>query len=115
VTSKNFCTVVAENTFVKEARRFWDEKDLEDFITYIALHPLEGEEIQGTGGLRKIRWSRPGRGKRGGVRVIYYFYNEKFPLHLLTVYAKSQQEDLSPEDKKWLSKLAQQLKSHFKE
>ncbi len=109
------CTVVTENLFVREARQFWDDKDLDDFVNYIARNPLEGDEIQGTSGLRKIRWSRPGTGKRGGVRVIYYFYNEKFPIYLLTLYAKSEQEDLSPDHKKSLTKLAQILKSKFKE
>jgi mRNA-degrading endonuclease RelE of RelBE toxin-antitoxin system len=71
------CTVVIEDLFLKESRSFWDEKELTDFITYISLNPLEGDEIQGTHGLRKIRWSRQGTGKRGGVRVIYYFYGSR--------------------------------------
>jgi len=109
------CTVVIEDLFLKESRSFWDEKELMDFITHISLNPLEGDEIQGTHGLRKIRWSRPGIGKRGGVRVIYYFYNEQFPIYLVTIYAKSQQEDLSAADKKSLAQWVQYLKKTLKE
>ena len=47
------------------------------------------------GGVRKVRWSRSGTGKRGGVRAIYYFHDESMPLFLLTVYPKNQQDNLS--------------------
>ena len=46
--------------------------------------------MEGTGGLRKLRWSRSGGGKSGGIRVIYYFYNESMPLYLLAVLGKNE-------------------------
>ena len=58
-----------------------------------------------TGGVRKLRWSARGKGKRGGVRVIYYFHSEAFPLFLLTVYAKSQKANLTKAERNDLKKL----------
>ncbi len=89
-----------------------DERD--EFIDYLSKHPDAGDEITGTGGIRKIRWSGKGKGKRGGVRVIYYFYNESTPVFLLTVYGKGEKEDLTPEQKKQLSGLAKILKTKCK-
>ena len=56
--------------------------------------------IPGTGGIRKLRWSGSGRGKRGGLRTIYFFYGEMATVYLLTVYAKGDREDLRPADMK---------------
>lgn len=86
-----------------------DERD--EFITYIAKNPEIGDIIPGTGGVRKVRWGSKDKGKSGGVRVIYYFYNESAPIFLLTVYGKGEKENLSPEQKKQISALAQILKN----
>jgi mRNA-degrading endonuclease RelE of RelBE toxin-antitoxin system len=104
------CTVVTHHGFLKEAARYWDEKEHDDFVNYIAENPTAGDEIQGTGGLRKVRWSRPGIGKRGGVRVIYYYHNIDHPLHLLWLYGKSVQDTLSPDKQKILAKVVDTIK-----
>ena len=57
-------------------------------IDMVAYEPTCGDLIPGSGGLRKVRIGRDGIGKRGGTRVIYYFYNEDFPILLLALYAK---------------------------
>ena len=57
-------------------------------IDMVAYEPTCGDLIPGSGGLRKVRLGRDGIGKRGGTRVIYYFYNEDFPILLLALYAK---------------------------
>jgi hypothetical protein len=67
--------------------------------------------IPETGGVRKIRWARPGSGKRGGARVIYFYHSGNRPLYLLMVYAKARQENLTAEEKKVVRKLAAILKS----
>ncbi len=66
----------------------------------IALDPTVGSVISGTGGIRKIRWSVPGRGKRGGIRTIYFYHVGPEEIYLLTAYGKSSQSDLTPQDKK---------------
>lgn len=67
---------------------------------YLAHNPAEGDIIPGTGGLRKLRWSLAGRGKRGGSRVIYYYHHPENLVLLLSAYAKSQQEDVDAAEKK---------------
>ena len=70
--------------------------------------------IAGAGGVRKVRWSRAGTGKRGGVRVVYFYHDAKRPLYLLMVYAKARQEDLSPEEKRNVRELTALLKGQQK-
>ena len=67
-----------------------------DFIDWIAENPLSGNVIPGAQGARKVRWSVAGRGKRGGVRVIYFNLTNQGVLILLMVYTKSEQSNLEP-------------------
>ena len=60
--------------------------------------------MQGTGGIRKLRWSAQGRGKSGGVRVIYYFHNQIMPLFILTVFGKGEKANLTKSERNELSK-----------
>ncbi len=88
-------TVVEVEPFPARAVEVWsDEKRLE-FVSYVASNPEAGDLIPGGAGVRKVRWSRAGMGKRGGVRVIYCFHDESMPLFPLTVYPKSRPENLS--------------------
>jgi len=82
-----------------------DEQDA--IIDLIAYDPTRGDLIQGTGGLRKLHIGRGGSGKRGGARVIYYFYNADFPAVLMALYAKNEKADLSTRDR---TALAAELK-----
>lgn len=72
-------------------------------------NPGLGAIIQGTGGVRKIRFKMGNSGKRGGVRIIYYWVSRKFKIYFLTMYAKCNQEDLSPQEKNILYALAKEL------
>jgi len=72
-------------------------------VDLIAYDPTCGDVIPGTGGLRKVRVGRGGSGKRGGARVIYYFYNAEFPAVLMALYAKNEKADLSERDRKALA------------
>jgi mRNA-degrading endonuclease RelE of RelBE toxin-antitoxin system len=62
---------------------------------HLAEHPDDGDLIRGSGGLRKIRWAAKGHGKRGGVRVIYYWWIGKDRISMLYVYPKNELDDLS--------------------
>ena len=61
----------------------------------MSRHPEDGDIIAGTGGVRKIRWAAKGKGKRGGVRVIYYYHSDNMPLILITGFAKNEMENIS--------------------
>jgi hypothetical protein len=78
-------------------------------INYLATHPKAGIVMEGTGGVRKLRWSRGSQGKSGGVRVIYYFHNESMPLYLLTLFAKNDRSNLSKSQRNELSDLTRIL------
>lgn len=71
---------------------------------FILTNPEAGEVMQGTGGFRKMRWadSRRGKGKRGGLRVIYYWFSRDGQIWMFAIYGKDEMEDLSPDEKKAL-------------
>lgn len=76
----------------------------------IVANPLGAPLIRDTGGIRKLRWAGSGRGKRGGIRVIYFYHAGPEAIYLLTAYAKADREDLSPADKKVLAQLVAAIK-----
>jgi len=103
-------TVVETPEYIRRANRCMDEESRDSFITHIAANPLEGELITETGGARKIRWkSNSHKGKRGGARVIYYYYNEEMPIFLFTAYGKNEKDDISDEEKKMLKKIIKSI------
>jgi hypothetical protein len=103
-------TVVETPFFVRQAEKFWTETEREAFVDFIARNPESGDVIPETGGIRKVRWARTGGGKRGGLRVIYFYHHAEHPLYLLMVYAKARQENLTPDEKRTLRQLARSLK-----
>jgi hypothetical protein len=74
-------------------------------VAFVGTNPDAGDVIPETGGVRKLRWPSRGKGKRGGVRVIYYFHSEAFPLWRLTVYAKNQKANLTRTERNDIKKL----------
>jgi mRNA-degrading endonuclease RelE of RelBE toxin-antitoxin system len=95
--------------FAKAAERLLGEQAHERLIEFLGLNPQAGVIIRETGGMRKLRWFGSGRGKRGGVRVIYYFHSERLPLLALDVYAKNEDENLTASQKKQLRELVAQF------
>ena len=70
--------------------------------------------MQGTGGVRKMRWASKGKGKSGGSRVIYFFYNETIPLFLLTLFSKNEKINLSKAERNELAELVKELIKNYK-
>lgn len=98
-------SVVEVPPFPTVANDVWSDAERMEFIDYIARNPEAGAVIPGTGGVRKVRWSRAGMGKRGGARVIYYYHSTALPIFLLTVYAKSVAENLTAEQKRIMARI----------
>ena len=88
-------TVVESPIFQKLWPRYWDEDERAEFASFIAQNPEAGAVIRASGGVRKVRWAREGAGKSGGVRIIYLARNEAGEVYLLTLYAKSESENIS--------------------
>lgn len=98
-------TVVETPFFLRKAAGLLDEEERLRLTTFVGANPDAGDVIPETGGVRKLRWSARGRGKRGGVRVIYYFHSETLPLFLLTVYATNQKANLTKQERHEFRKL----------
>lgn len=96
-------SVVEFPGYRRRADELLDPDEQNAVIDLIAHDPTCGDVIQGTGGLRKVRVGLGTKGKRGGARVIYYFYNEDFPVVLMALYAKNEKADLTARDKKVLA------------
>ena len=80
----------------------------EDYLALqvaLILRPEQGPVIPRSGGLRKVRWAGSGRGKRGGLRVLYYWHPAEETFYMLFVFAKNTQEDLTPAQLKTLRQL----------
>lgn len=99
-------TVVETQAFARSAERIWSEEERAELVDFVAHNPQAGDVIPGTGGVRKLRWARSGSGKRGGARVVYFYYRPDCPLYLLLAYAKAQATDLSADEKKAVAAFA---------
>lgn len=97
-------TLVPIGTFEDKACKLLGKAGFDDMLEFLARRQKAGRVIEGTGGLRKVRIARPGRGKSGGARVIYYYHNEDKPILLLLIYAKADQENLTGAQKASLKK-----------
>lgn len=93
-------TVIETPSFQKQAEKIWSEDERLAFIAWIAEHPTAGDVIPGADGARKVRWSVAGKGKRGGVRVIYFNLTEQGTVVLVTLYMKADQANVQASDMK---------------
>ena len=106
-------TVAETESFQRKVGRLLTEDEKTELVAYLSMNPNAGVLIQGTGGIRKLRWARSGRGKSGGVRVVYYFHNEEMPLYLLTLFGKNEKANVSMEEKQLLSKAVKLLVKYW--
>ena len=90
--------------FSHRAGELLSEEDFRLLQVSLLLKPDQGKVIPGGGGLRKMRWALPGRGKSGGARVIYFWFVARSMIFLLAMYAKNEQEDLTADQLKLLRK-----------
>lgn len=107
-------TVAETAPFIRQAAKLWSDEDRTAFVDFIAANPDAGDVIPDTGGLRKVRWTRPGSGKRGGVRVIYFYYDDFMPLYLLLIYAKAERENWTHDEKRRAQALTEGIKQAYR-
>ena len=94
--------------FTVQVVKLLGDEEYRALQTSLILRPEQGALIRGSGGLRKMRWGAAGRGKRGGVRAIYYWWRPDETFLMLFAYAKNVQEDLTPAQVKALGRLVEE-------
>src|SRR6266436_3657256 len=96
--------VVLDETqiFTRRIGSYMDDDEYSRLQTFLADRPDSGKLIRNSGGMRKLRWAGSGRGKRGGLRIIYFWWGSKDRISMLMVYPKNEQDDLTPEQLKLL-------------
>jgi mRNA-degrading endonuclease RelE of RelBE toxin-antitoxin system len=96
---------IESHIFEKQVGELLSDDEFAMFQGFLFSNPKSGDVIQGTGGLRKIRWATKGKGKSGGVRVIYFHVTTAAQIRLIAIYKKGVKDDLSPAEKRILKTL----------
>jgi hypothetical protein len=107
VTGVCFASMVFIETpvFTEQVSELLTDEEYSRLQLHLAIYPKAGDVIEGTGGLRKVRWKSSTGGKRGGYRVIYFFAASQDQVRLLLIYPKGKKDDLSAKEKKILRRL----------
>ena len=100
---------VETRIFTQQAAALLDDEDLRGLQNLLLEKPNRGAVVSGTGGLRKLRLALPGRGKRGGARVIYCWQDDQDRIFFFLIYPKSAKDDLTPNEKTILKQLVKEL------
>ena len=106
-----YATFIELPCFAKIRENYLDDDEYFDLQEYLIVNPKAGDLIQGTNGLRKIRFAdkRRGKGKRGGLRIIYYWWTQEYKFYLFTIYNKDEMNYLNAQQKVALKKLVEEL------
>ena len=94
--------------FTKLIQKLISDEEYHLLQLHLYVRPESGNVIKGSGGIRKIRWSGSGRGKRGGIRVIYYYFTEDEQIYMLYAYPKSKKDDLTADQLKQLKQIVEE-------
>ena len=100
---------VETSLFSKALPGYLNDEEYRGLQTYLMERPDAGAIIQRSGGVRKVRWAAGGKGKSGGLRVIYYWLKADDQIFFLTLYGKGEKEDLSGAELKRIVKLIEEL------
>ncbi len=106
--------IIETQQFADKADKIMSAAEKDGLFDFIARNPEAGDIIPSTGGVRKLRYAMQGKGKRGGARVIYYYYNDRNPLLLFTIFGKNERSDLNQEEKNALYTIIQKIKKEMK-
>ena len=109
VQSSALLEFIETPTFTRQVQQLLTDEEYLQLQRELIENPARGDLIQGSGGLRKIRFAQQGRGKSGGVRCIHYWYNDAGQMLMLLIYPKSMKDDLSAKELAILRKLVEEL------
>ena len=108
-------TVIETPQFQDDAKRAGcGEDEIGAIVSAIAANPKVGDLIKGTGGARKVRFRRPGKGKSGGYRVITYFGGDDIPVFLIAMFAKGERANLSEAERNELRKILKPIADRYR-
>ena len=96
--------IIETSVYNEDITKLLTDEEYQELQKFLVEHPKSGDVIQGSKGLRKLRWKLKNKGKSGGIRNIYYYYEEQYTLYMIYVYEKSKTEDLTPKQIEMLRK-----------
>ncbi|MBN2423718.1 MAG: type II toxin-antitoxin system RelE/ParE family toxin [Calditrichaceae bacterium] len=99
--------IIETKIFTKRVTEVLNEEEYRELQSRLILNPEIGQIIQGSGGIRKVRWTGSGRGKRGGSRILYYWISKRNTILMLLIYTKKEMDDLSKDQLKVLKTLVE--------
>ena len=102
--------IFTTRTYERAVRKLMSEADRQKMEAAIVADPGRAPLLRGTGGIRKLRWAGSGRGKRGGIRTIYFHHAGPEAIYMLTAYAKADRDDLTPADRKTMLRMVAAIK-----
>ena len=100
--------ILETSIFTRQVRELLTDEEYRKLQTTLINHPETGRIIKGSGGLRKVRWALSGKGKRGGVRIIYYWAVSQEQLLMLFMYPKAERDDLTSDQLRILRKIIEE-------
>lgn len=113
--TKPLHAVIETPLFIARARKLLSDADVKELVSAVATDPLQGDVMEGTGGARKMRWARPGTGKRGGCRVVYFHHSADVPIFLLDIYGKNEKANLSKAERNELARILTRIVEAYRE
>lgn len=113
-TSELVQTVVETPTYLSAAEKLFSEEERVDIVLTVAADPECGAVMKGTGGFRKFRVARGGKGKSGGARVVYIQRDDTVPVFLITVFPKNEKENLTKAERNALKKRADTIFENYR-
>jgi mRNA-degrading endonuclease RelE of RelBE toxin-antitoxin system len=99
--------IIETSIFTRRVLELLSDDDYRELQSVLVIRPDAGPVIPGSSGLRKLRWAASGRGKRGGARIIYYWFTSQEQLLMLYIYPKNEQDNLTPDQLKALKKIVE--------
>ena len=114
LSMKAHVSFVETKVFSKRIEKLIGDESLAALQVELARNPETGPVIEGTGGLRKARWALKGRGKSGGIRVIYLYLRIRNVIYLVYAFSKDESDDLTPDQKKQLKAIVEAIKQEYK-